>query len=137
MNDASATPEAQKLSHSDAWDYNAFLIALRAWEAPVGTAITTEVFRSRYLWKIDLKVGARERLHTPLGVLPAVRFDGHAVKLTRDGTKFPDTEERDFSIWISDEGDRVPLKNTARTDYGDIEMLITEYQPGIGARLRP
>ena len=137
VNDASAAPEPQKTTQPDVWDYNAFLVALRAWEAPAGATISTEVFRSRFLWKIDIKVHGKERLTTQLGVLPALRFDGHAVKLARDGTKFPDTEERDFSIWISDEGDRVPLKNTAKTDYGYIEMVIVDYQPGSGQRIRP
>ncbi len=137
LNDATAAPEPQKVTQPDVWDYNAFLVALRAWEAPVGATISTEVFRSRFLWKIDVKVHGKERLTTELGVLPSLRFDGHATKLARDGSKFPDTEERDFSIWISDEGDRVPLKNTAKTDYGEIEMVIVDYQPGSGPRLRP
>lgn len=137
INDGEVTPEPQKVTQPVVWDYNAFLVALRAWEAPYGSAINLEVFRSRFLWKIDVKVHGKTRLVTPLGELPAVRFDGHAVKLARDGTKFPDTEERDFSIWISDEGDRVPLKTTAMTDYGDIEMIIVEYAPGTGQRLRP
>jgi len=137
LNDAPPTPEPQKVSQKDVWDYNAFLVALRAWEAPDGATISTEVFRSRFLWKIDVRVTGKTKLLTALGELPALRFDGHAMKLTRDGGKFPDTDERDFTIWISDEGDRVPLKNTARTDYGDIEMLIVDYQPGTGQRLRP
>lgn len=137
LNDTPTTPEPQQVTQQDVWDYNAFLVALRAWEAPAGTTISTEVFRSRFLWKIDVKVRGKERLVTELGELPALRFDGHAIKLARDGSKFPDTDERDFSIWISDEGDRVPLKNTARTDYGDIEMVIIDYQPGTGARVRP
>ena len=137
VDEAEPTPEPQKVTQKDVWDYNAFLIALRAWEAPEGSTISTEVFRSRFLWKIDVKVHGKTRLLTELGELPALRFDGHAVKLTREGGKFPDTEERDFSIWISDEGDRVPLKNTAKTDYGDIEMVIVDYQPGTGQRLRP
>lgn len=137
VNDAEPTPEPQTVSQPDVWDYNAFLVALRAWEAPAGATISTEVFRSRFLWKIDVTVHGETRLVTDLGELPALRFDGHAVKLARDGSKFPNTEERDFSIWISHEGDRVPLKTTAKTDYGDIEMMIVDYQPGTGERIRP
>ncbi len=137
INDTEVAPEPQKVTQADVWDYNAFLVALRAWEAPDGAKISTEVFRSRFLWRIDVRVTGKTKLLTELGELPALRFDGHAVKLTREGAKFPDTDERDFTIWISDEGDRVPLKNTARTDYGDIEMVITDYQPGSGQRIRP
>jgi hypothetical protein len=31
----------------------------------------------------------------------------------------------------------VPLEVKARTDYGAVEMAITDYQPGTGQRLRP
>jgi Protein of unknown function (DUF3108) len=133
LNDGPPTEEPQRVRERDVWDYNAFLVALRSWEPQDGATISTEVFRSRFLWKIDVKVHGKTTLVTELGELPALRFDGHAVKLARDGSKFPDTSERDFSIWISDDEGRVPLRNTAITDYGDIEMTIVDYQPGSGA----
>src|SRR6185369_10727292 len=34
INDEPAKPEPQKVSLPDVWDYNAFTIALRGWEAP-------------------------------------------------------------------------------------------------------
>lgn len=135
-NDAAPTPEPQTVSLPDVWDYNAFVVALRAWEAPEHTRIEAEVLRSRYLWHVTMTVGRKETLDTALGRLPALRLDGHTYKLARDGSRFPDSDERDFSIWISDDDGRVPLRTVARTDYGDIEMSILEYTPGTGARLR-
>jgi len=137
LDDGAPAPEPQQVTQQDIWDYNAFLVALRAWEAPPGTTVGLEVFRSRYLWKLDVTVRGRAPLVTALGELPALRFDSHAVKLSRDGSKFPDTEERDFSIWISDDDGRVPLQTTAKTDYGDVKMTIVDYQPGTAQRLRP
>jgi hypothetical protein len=136
LNDDPPRPEPQKVSMAEVWDYNAFLVALRAWDAPVGSTVSAEVLRSRYLWHVDLKVHGDETLHTDLGDMPARRIDGHTYKLTRDGRKFPGSDERDFSLWISDDDGRVPLQNVARTDYGDIKMTITEYVPGTGKRLR-
>ncbi|NVB82107.1 MAG: DUF3108 domain-containing protein [Kofleriaceae bacterium] len=136
VNDAAPTPEPQTVSMADVWDYNAFLVALRAWEAPEHSRVEAEVLRSRYLWHVTMTVGPKETLVTELGELPALRLDGHTYKLGRDGTRFPGSDERDFSIWISDDDGRVPLKNVARTDYGDIEMTILEYSPGTGQRLR-
>jgi hypothetical protein len=40
-------------------------------------------------------------------------------------------------MWISDDDDRVPLEIRATTDYGDLKMRISDYQPGTGKRLRP
>ena len=136
VNDEAPKPEPQKVSMTDVWDYNAFTVAVRSWDAPVGSTVSTEVFRSRFLWHVDLKVHSRETITTDLGDLPAIRIDGRTWKLGRDGTRFPNTEERIFTLWISDDDGRVPLRNDARTDYGDVKMTITEYNPGTGTRLR-
>lgn len=137
LNDATPAPEPQKLAYPDAWDYNAFLVALRAWEAPKGTAKALEVLRSRWLWHIDVTIGGKDTLTTELGDLPALRFDARTYKLTRAGERDSGSDERKFSVWISDDDGRVPLQIVARTDYGDVKMRIVDYQPGTRQRLRP
>jgi hypothetical protein len=136
LNDEPPKPEPQKVTLPDVWDYNAFLVALRGWEAPPGSTVTAEVLRSRYLWTVEMTIGGREKVVTQLGEFPALRFDGHTYRLRRDGTKDTSADERDFSIWISDDADRVPLQTVGRTDYGDIKMTLVEYVPGTGARIR-
>ena len=137
VNDEAPKEETQAVSMPDVWDYNAFLIALRSWEGPPGSTVSAEVLRSRYLWHVDMKIHGKEELHTALGDFPALRLDGHTYKLGRDGQKLAGNDERDFTIWISDDDGRVPLEVKARTDYGAVEMTITDYQPGTGTRLRP
>jgi len=136
LNDDPPKPEPQHVSMPDVWDYNSFLIALRAWEGPPGSTVVAEVLRSRFLWHVEMKIGGKQQLHTAIGDFPALRLDGHTYKLARDGSRFPDSDERDFTVWISDDDGRVPLQVTARTDYGDIKMEIVDYQPGNGQRLR-
>lgn len=136
VNDSAPIDEPQKVTLPDVWDYNAFTIAVRSWDAPVGSTVSAEVFRSRYLWHVDLKVHSKETIATELGLLPAVRIDGRTYKIRRDGSKDTNADERQFSLYISDDDGRVPLRNDARTDYGDIKMVITEYNPGTGQRLR-
>jgi len=137
LNDAPPRDEPQTASQPVVWDYNAFLLALRSWEAPAGTALAFEVFRSRYLWHVDVKIHGKETLVTDLGDLPALRIDGRTYKLSRKGARDPESSERVFSMWISDDDGRVPLEIRATTDYGDLKMRITDYQPGTGKRLRP
>ena len=137
LNDEAPQPEPQKVQLRDVWDYNAFLIALRSWEGSTGTAVDLEVLRSRALWAMNVKIAAKDKLATELGELPSLRFDAHTFKLTRDGKQDSSSDERDMSIWISDDDDRVPLMLTARTDYGDVKLEIVDYQPGTGKRLRP
>jgi hypothetical protein len=137
VNAAPPQPEPQRASLPVTWDYNAFLLALRSWEAAPGTRLALEVFRSRYLWHVEVTIGGKEKLATELGELPALRIEGRTHKLKRDGTRTTDDAERRFTIWISDDDGRVPLAIKAVTDYGDLMMQIVDYQPGNGARLRP
>ena len=136
LNDEPPVDEPQTVGMPEVWDYNAFLVALRSWEGPKGSTMSVEVFRSRFLWHVDIRIGNKGKLTTELGELPALRFDGHAYKLDRTHGKFPGQDERDFSVWISDDDGRVPLQLVARTDYGDVKMVITDYQPGSGPRLK-
>jgi uncharacterized protein DUF3108 len=130
INDEAPKPEPQKVSLVDTWDYNSYLIALRSWEAPAGSHVAAEVLRSRFLWHVEMTIGAKSQLHTALGDFPSLELHGHAYRLSRDDTKAAGNDERDFTIWISDDQGRVPLKIVAKTDYGDVEMDIVEYNPG-------
>ena len=136
LNDQPAKPEPQKVTMVDVWDYNAFLVALRGWEAPPGATLIAEVLRSRYLWHVQVTVRGKEQVTTEYASLTALRFDGHAYKMDRDGAKAVGDDERDFSIWISDDDGRVPLQVVAKTDYGDMKMQLVDYQPGSGPRLK-
>jgi hypothetical protein len=136
LNDDPPKSEPQKVSFVDVWDYNAFLVALRGWEAVAGTTVTAEVLRSRFLWHVQMTVRDREKVVTELGALQALRFDGHTYKLDRAGRRTAGEDERDFSVWISDDDGRVPLQVVAKTDYGDMKMQLVDYQPGSGQRLK-
>lgn len=137
VNDQPGKDEPQQVSSPVVWDYNAFMVALRGWEGPPGSALALEVFRSRYVWHVDVKIAGKEPLVTKLGELPALRIEGTTYKLTRAGERAPNSDQRQFTLWISDDDGRVPLQIVATTDYGDLKMAITDYQPGTGARLKP
>ena len=137
LNDETPAPEPQRVTLPEVWDYNAFLIALRGWEGPVGTHITAEVLRSRFLWHVEMTIQGKDTLSTALGNLPALRLDGHTYKLDREGKRAEGSDARDFTVWISDDEGRVPLQVAAKTDYGDVKLSITDYQPGTGPRLKP
>lgn len=136
LDEQAPQPEPQHLTQPDVWDMNSFMVALRSWEGAPGTSLVAEVFRSRFMWHVDIQIHGKEQLTTELGDLPALRIDARTYKLERDGSRAAGNDERQFSFWISDDDGRVPLQITARTDYGDIKMTILDYQPGNGQRLR-
>jgi hypothetical protein len=137
VNDQPPVDEPQQVTEPITWDLNAFMVALRTWEGAPGTALSAEVFRSRFVWHTDVKIAGRDKLVTPLGELPALKIEGRTYKLDRKGVRDAHDAERTFTMWISDDDGRVPLQITAVTDYGDLDMQIVDYQPGTGARLRP
>ncbi len=122
--------EHQKVGEYPLYDLNGFLIALRTWDDRPGARATADVIRSRYIWRTEVTMIGSENLVTKLGELPAVRIDGISHRIDRDGNVVPADGERHYSIWISDDADRVPIKLVALTDYGDLQMDISEYTPG-------
>jgi hypothetical protein len=126
----------QPVTFPEVWDYNAFLLAVRSWEADKGSTAKLEVFRSRYIWRVTITRGGKGTLVTELGELPVVRFDAVTTKIDRNGQRYAGQEDRNFTLWISDDDGRVPLKLDATSDFGSISMAIVAYEPGTGARLR-
>lgn len=122
-----AGSEETQVVHGTPFDFAAFLIFLRGWEAPVGSELLVDIMRSRFVWRVRVVVGGHGNLQTALGDLPVVRFEGEGVRVLRDGTVDPTSDRRRFSIWISDDADRVPVKLAAHTDYGDVLLELATY----------
>ncbi|HVV84999.1 MAG TPA: DUF3108 domain-containing protein [Kofleriaceae bacterium] len=129
LGDSAGTQETQVVRGTP-FDFTAFLIFLRSWEAAVGTEMSVDIMRSRFVWRVRTVVGGRSNLVTALGELPVVRFEGEGVRLLRDGTVNPQSDRRRFTIWISDDADRVPVKLSAHTDYGDVLLELAAYTAG-------
>ncbi len=137
VGDAAPKVDPQTASQTDIWDFNSFLVALRAWEPATGGSISIESMRSRYMWHIDAKLAGTEKVVTELGELPALEFVCQSYRLLRSGAKDTNNPAREFTIFVSDDAGRVPLLVTAVTDYGEVKLEIVDYQPGTGQRLRP
>jgi hypothetical protein len=127
--------EQQAVGELPVFDLNGFLIALRSWEVPAGTKGASDVIRSRFLWRTEVTMGGFENVVTELGELPALRIDGVSQRIGRDGAIDPKSSVRRYSLWISNDADRVPLQMVAHTDYGDLRMDIVEYSAGNGTRI--
>jgi hypothetical protein len=122
--------EQQAVTGHGGHDLNSFLVLLRGWDAEPGAHMDADVVRSRYVWRVRMTVIGYDNLSTVLGNLPVARYDGEAVRMARDGTLDPTSDTRRFSIWLTDDADRVPVKLLAKTDYGDIVMELLSYSAG-------
>jgi hypothetical protein len=92
-------------------DLHTAITLLRAWRPTSREKREVHVEIGGGRFPLEIWLGARERLRTA-----ALRFDGIADE------KFP------FSIWISDDADRVPLRARVQTEWGEIGMELVEYQ---------
>ena len=109
-------------------DFHSALGALRAWMPGPGAAVYYHSASGRRIWRIDLHYEGSETVRTALGMYPALRFEGVGVRLNDqlepDGKKPP----RHFTFWLSDDDSRMPLRLTARTEYGEVAAELVDYQ---------
>jgi hypothetical protein len=80
------------------------------------------------MWRVDLTYPGRDTVGTKQGNREAARLDGIAYRVNPDRTLDETRPPRRFSVWLSDDADRVPLRVTATTELGDIEINLAEYQ---------
>lgn len=109
-------------------DAHSAMIDLRVWQAEPGAQRTLWVLSGRRIWRAEMTMGPREVIGTYVGNQPAIRIDGVAARaltnLTIDAARKP----RTFSVWLSDDADRVPFRVVATTELGDVTVELVDYQ---------
>jgi hypothetical protein len=108
-------------------DAHSAMAQLRGWKAPPGTMQTVYVVGGRRLWRADVRYAGAVTIGSALGNRRAIRYDGASYRARPDLTVESDKPARTFSVWLSDDADRVPLRVTASTELGEIEIELTEY----------
>ena len=108
-------------------DAHSAMAQLRGWRATPGTTRSVFVVGGRRLWRVDVTYVGEDTIGSAIGNRRAVHFSGESYRTRRDLTAETAKPSRTFSVWLSDDADRVPLKVTAHTELGDIVMDLTEY----------
>jgi len=110
-----------------AYDAHSAMAQLRGWKAAPGTSRTVYVAGGRRLWRVDVRYVGETTLGTALGNRRAIRFDGASFRARPNLTVESERPARTFSVWLSDDADRVPLRVSAQTELGDVVIELTEY----------
>jgi len=100
---------------------------LRGWRAPPGTQRSVYVIGGRQLWRVDVRFVGTETIGSVLGNRRAIHFDGASYRTRPNVLLHGQKPARTFSVWLSDDADRVPLKMTAKTELGEVTMQLTQY----------
>ena len=121
-------PRTQKVDFgTTVLDAHAAMAQLRGWRPARGARRTVFVVSGRRPWRIDVTAVGDDTIGSAIGNRHATRFTGEAYHTRRDLSPETARPARTFTVWLSDDADRVPLKLTATTELGEITMDLTEY----------
>lgn len=109
-------------------DAHSSMALVRTWTAEAGERIALWVIGGRRLWRTEIWVVGTEVIGTRMGNQSAIRIDGTSVRSRADLTPEPNKPPRNFSVWLSDDADRVPLRFSAHTELGDIVIELVAYE---------
>ena len=108
-------------------DTHSAMAQLRGWHGAPGATRTVYVVGGKRLWRVDLRFVGIESVGSAMGNRRAVHFDGAAFHAKANLALESEHPTRTFSVWLTDDADRVPLKLVAKTELGDVAMDLTEY----------
>jgi hypothetical protein len=96
----------------------------RSRQVQPGQSYCTEIYYGKRLWVVRGQVGEVESVSTPAGPYRALRVLGEAV---RDGEP---RYSRSFTVWLTDDEDRLPVRLVSPSAYGEIEVRIDHFKRG-------
>ncbi len=108
-------------------DAHTAMAKLRGWKGARGDTQTVYVIGGRRLWRIDVTHAGSDTIGTAQGNRRVVMFQGKSYRAKPNMEVESTKPARSFSVWLSDDGDRVPLRVSASTELGEIVMELTEY----------
>jgi hypothetical protein len=108
-------------------DTHSAMAQVRGWRPTAGTTRQVFVVGGRRLWRVDVKYVGNEMIGTELGNRQAIKFEGASYRAKANFEVESSQPARTFTVWLSDDGDRVPLRVSAHTELGDITVELTDY----------
>lgn len=112
-------------------DGHSVLGYLRSWEPPDGTRGFVYALMGRNLWKADLHFVGREPLGTAKGLVLSRRIDGVARRVSeRNFEPLKASPARPFTLWISDDEARLPLRILLETELAKVTVELEQHHAG-------
>jgi hypothetical protein len=118
----------QRLPVFETHDPLSATLVLRAWNAPKGTRALLYSLGGVRLWKTVLTIEGHEEMRTAVGKRKTVRIAGVSTRLKPSFEEDKSKPPRTFTLWVTDEDQRIPVKIAARTEMGDIVASATSYE---------
>ena len=113
-----------------AHDLHSAMVLLRSWRPRLHETAYFYVVLGRRLWRVDVVAAGPQVIKTNGGAPRLThRIDGVGARLWQPS----EVEPRRFSLWLSEDPERVPLRMVADASFGEVTMTLTERNVG-GAR---
>lgn len=109
-------------------DAHSAMAIVRTWKAEPGERLGLWVLGGRRIWRTEVWLAGTETIGTNLGNQSTIRLDGTSIRSRADLTPEPGKKVRSFSVWLSDDADRVPLRFSAKTELGEISIDLVSYE---------
>ena len=107
-------------------DLQSAMLRLRAWRPRLGETAYLYVVLGRRPWRVEVTSRGPEMVKVGGDARLSYRIDGVAVRLWEPEKATP----KHFSLWLSEERERVPLRMVADASFGQVTMLLTDRQTG-------
>lgn len=108
----------------DTQDFISALYMIRTLPLKVGQTFVLNVSDSGVIYKVPIKVTARERQKSILGKKWCFRIEPEVF-----GTNRMIEQEGDMTIWITDDDRRIPVRSRINTKIGKIEVRLRSQAP--------
>lgn len=112
------------------FDGHSILATLRGWDAAVGSRSYFYVLAGKRLWHNTVAVEEVARITTKLGRFKARRLEGVAWRLDRSLRRVRRKKPRHYTVWVTDDEERIPILVTAKTEYGQVKVELIERDVG-------
>lgn len=106
-------------------DLHSALALLRAWRPRLDEVGYFYVVLGRRLWRVDVRHVGPEMIHAQGAPQLTQRLDGVSVRLWQPEA----VEPRRFSLWLSADAARVPLRMVADASFGQVTLALTGREP--------
>lgn len=88
--------------------------------------LVLQLLDGQELWRVTLTWAGRQAVPDSDPPLLAVRVDGRADPIAYDGRDATDRPRRTFSVWLSDDNARIPLRLTMPIGIADVVVQLIE-----------
>jgi len=114
-------------------DLQSAMLRLRAWRPRLGETGYLYVVLGRRPWRVEVTSRGPEMVKVSGDARLSYRIDGVATRLWQPDKAAP----KHFSLWLSEERERVPLRMVADASFGEVTMTLTGRRAGEVACPKP